>query len=141
MLNIKRFQKGQTKTNIIAIITAAVFGVMLMSGLVAPRQAEAHGHRNSPTLRQCAQYRPVLKVGVQGQAGCVAVVQGFLFWVEGFTVIGKVDGVFGEKTWWGVAGFQSKYGKKVDGIVGNQTWGRLMYNCDLRRQCDTRYRY
>jgi peptidoglycan hydrolase-like protein with peptidoglycan-binding domain len=40
----------------------------------------------------------------------------------GWTVIGKVDGVFGRQTDLGTRGLQAAHGLLVDGIVGPSTW-------------------
>ena len=34
---------------------------------------------------------------------------------------GKIDGIFGWKTYWSVRNFQYKFGMQVDGIVGSKT--------------------
>ncbi|KYD09865.1 spore cortex-lytic enzyme [Saccharococcus caldoxylosilyticus] len=39
---------------------------------------------------------------------------------------GKIDGVFGWRTYWAVRNFQYKYGLPVDGLVGNSTKAKLV---------------
>lgn len=59
----------------------------------------------------------VLKVGAQG--GDVYELQGRLKLLGFYT--GKVDGIFGWRTYWATRHFQYEFGMKVDGIVGDKT--------------------
>ncbi|OEG00467.1 spore cortex-lytic enzyme [Vulcanibacillus modesticaldus] len=65
--------------------------------------------------------KEILVVGKRG--GDVYELQGRLKYLGYYK--GKIDGIFGWKTYWAVRNFQYRFGMKVDGIVGPKTKYKL----------------
>ncbi len=59
----------------------------------------------------------ILKRGARG--GDVYELQGRLKHLGFYT--GKIDGIFGWRTYWAVRNFQYEFGMKIDGVVGSKT--------------------
>lgn len=71
--------------------------------------------------RSTAFGKQTLYVGARG--GDVYELQGRLKFLGYYH--GKIDGIFGWRTYWAVRSFQYNFGLKVDGIVGSMTKTRL----------------
>lgn len=120
------------RTALIAMLLALV--MLIASFFATPPTAQAAW---APSIKQCLMYTPLLFEGVQGQAPCVAAVQGFIWsnTVPGF----DIDGIFGSDTKWAVVLYQldrGLTGSDVDGVVGNQTWKLIDNHCRYYNAAD-----
>ncbi|MEV0295548.1 peptidoglycan-binding domain-containing protein [Nocardia sp. NPDC050710] len=122
--------RGRRLAAALVVSAATVLGGMTVTA--GPAAATT-----APSINECQVFRPVLKRGVQGQAGCVAAVQSFLHAYYGT----GVDGKFGPETERDVKAFQRWQGISADGVVGTNTWGRIQVECNHRGDCDYHAQY
>lgn len=83
------------------------YGLAKYDDVVAEKSAEA----KRPTLRRGDRGEDVVHLQTRLTAMCYGV--------------GKIDGIFGKKTYEAVKEFQIDHGLEVDGIVGTKTWAVL----------------
>jgi spore cortex-lytic enzyme len=97
---------------------------MKIDGIVGPKtklklwKATKHW---TPSMTKEKPKGPVLKRGARG--GGVWELQGRLRFIGFYT--GKVDGVYGNRTYRAVRLFQYRFGMKIDGIAGPETMAKL----------------
>ncbi|CCQ96104.1 Spore cortex-lytic enzyme [[Clostridium] ultunense Esp] len=98
---------------LLLVILALTVGILFI--LVSPIPSSYKGEGSAAFGKQ------TLYVGARG--GDVYELQGRLKYLGYYT--GKIDGVFGWRTYWAVRNFQYNFGMKVDGIVGSKTKYKL----------------
>ncbi|HZG81698.1 MAG TPA: peptidoglycan-binding protein, partial [Brevibacillus sp.] len=87
-----------------------VAGLLTTAAVLSPARSDAFS-------------KQIVKVGAQGQD--VREMQGRLKLLGFYT--GKVDGVFGWRSYWALRNFQYEFGLNVDGVLGPKTKLKL-YN-------------
>lgn len=93
---------------LVAILAVAV--LVTTAVVISPMRSEAFS-------------KQIVKVGAEGKD--VREMQGRLKYLGFYT--GKVDGVFGWRSYWALRNFQYEFGLKVDGVLGAKTKVKL-YN-------------
>jgi len=93
---------------LVALLAIAL--LITSAAIVSPKRSDAFSDQ-------------IVKVGAQGKD--VREMQGRLKYLGFYT--GKVDGVFGWRTYWALRNFQYEFGLKVDGVLGPKTKLKL-YN-------------